>query len=260
MGEVDLNFKPSVPVFDANVALGRRHDRPVKVDTADGTLKEMARVGVERALVYSPHAAAFDTGEGNEILQEAIHGFPNLVPQYVCNPGYDDLDTFAGQVKDAGIRSIRLYPGLHFYPFREWMLGRWLEWLEAERLPVWMPLEYEDPWLPAERFEPTDVYDTLKAHPDINVVLTEVEYKHFTWAVQLLRSLPNIYIELSRWVIIDGVPRLLDAIGDQRVLYGSRFPDGAMGPQLYNLHHHGLSESTLTAICAGNLERLLGMD
>ena len=33
-----------------------------------------------------------------------------------------------------------------------------------------------------------------------------------------------------------------------------------MGPQLYHLHRYGLSEKTLTAICAGNLERILGME
>jgi predicted TIM-barrel fold metal-dependent hydrolase len=27
MAEIDLDFKPTVPVFDANVLLGRRHDR-----------------------------------------------------------------------------------------------------------------------------------------------------------------------------------------------------------------------------------------
>ena len=32
-----------------------------------------------------------------------------------------------------------------------------------------------------------------------------------------------------------------------------------MAPQLYHLHRMGLDESTLKAICAGNLERLLGL-
>ena len=29
--------------------------------------------------------------------------------------------------------------------------------------------------------------------------------------------------------------------------------------QLYNLHHNSLNEPTLAAICAGNLDRLLGL-
>ena len=38
MGKVDLNFMPNVPVFDANAALGRRHDKRVNVDTVEGTI------------------------------------------------------------------------------------------------------------------------------------------------------------------------------------------------------------------------------
>ena len=253
----NLSFEPTVPVIDANVALGRRHDRVVSEDTAAGTLKEMDRLGVERALVYSPHAASFDTTAGNESLLETIREESRLVPQFVANPAHDDLSSLADGVKDAGVRSVRMYPALHFYPFRDWMLGPWLEWLAVERLPVWLPVGYDDNVYPPQRFDPNEVYDTLRANPEVNAVLTEVEYKQFSWAIPLVRSLPNMYMELSRWFIIDGIPRLLDAIGDERILYGSRFPEGAMGPQLYNLHNHGLSEETLGRICSGNLERLL---
>ena len=75
----------------------------------------------------------------------------------------------------------------------------------------------------------------------------------------LLRSLPNAYIEISRFVSVDGVARLLEAVGGERVLFGSRFPESSMAPQLYNLHLNGLSNEVLAAICAGNLERLLGL-
>ena len=53
MGQVDLEFKPTVPVFDANVALGRRHDWIVSADadTPEATLAELARAGIQRALV-----------------------------------------------------------------------------------------------------------------------------------------------------------------------------------------------------------------
>ena len=52
---------------------------------------------------------------------------------------------------------------------------------------------------------------------------------------------------------------LLDAVGGERILFGSAFPDSTMSPQLYNLHLNGLDNDVLSAICAGNLERLLGI-
>ena len=251
MGQVDLSFRPSVDVFDANVALGRRHNRRVRVDAVEGTLEAMKQAGVGKALVYSAHAADFDSRDGNELLLEMIQGQPSLVPQFVCNPAFDDLDIFVAQRADLGVRSVRIFPRLHNYPFRDWMVKPWLDWLAAERVPLWVA---------AEDIDPSAFHDTITEHPDVTVVLSEVHYRHAPWALPLLRDLPNVQIEISRFVIGDGIPRLLDVVPGERVLFGSRFPDSAMAPQLYNLHHSGLSQETLAAICSGNLLRLLGQE
>lgn len=74
MSEVDLHFKPSVPVFDANIAVGRRHDRRVSIGSTEGTLKAMDSAGIDRALVYTPHAIGYDSQEGNAYLMELVKG------------------------------------------------------------------------------------------------------------------------------------------------------------------------------------------
>ncbi len=76
---------PAVPVFDANMALGRRHDRRVLFDTVDDALREMDRAGVQRALVYSTVAASDPIG-GNQRQEEVLANAPRLVPQWVCSP------------------------------------------------------------------------------------------------------------------------------------------------------------------------------
>ena len=258
MGDVNLNFKPAVPVFDANMALGRRHDRRVSVDTVDETLKEMNRSGVDRALVYAPHAVTYDSAEGNSLLLETIHGDSRLVPQFVCNPAFDDFDAFTSWVKEAKIRSVRMVPGAHNYPFRDWVVKRWLDWFAAEKIPVWLPTEYGI-ITETVHLNPSEAHDTVKAHPNLNVVLSEVHYGHVGWALPLIRSLPNISIEISRFVIADPIARLMKAVGEERILFGSRFPSQYIAPHIYTLHHSGLSDETLKKICSGNLERLLGM-
>ncbi|PYV14463.1 MAG: hypothetical protein DMG07_11910 [Acidobacteria bacterium] len=244
MGDVNLNFKPAVPVFDANMALGRRHDRRVSVDTVVETLKEMNRAGVDRALVYAPHAVTYDSSR--------------LVPQFVCNPAFDDFDAFTSWVKEAKIRSVRMVPGAHNYPFRDWVVKRWLDWFAAEKIPVWLPTEYGI-ITETVHLNPSEAHDTVKAHPNLNVVLSEVHYGHVGWALPLIRSLPNISIEISRFVIADPIARLMKAVGEERILFGSRFPSQYIAPHIYTLHHSGLSDETLKKICSGNLERLLGM-
>ena len=249
MGIVDSNFKPSVPVFDSNVALGRKHTRRVIVDNAEGTLAAMDYAGIARALVYSPHSVAWDSQEGNQILMEMVKNEPRLVPQYVCNPSTGDLESFSAEVKKSGVTSVRMCPKSQKYPFRDWVVKDWFEWLSDENIPLFIPVL---------EFDPVDLHDTIKRYPGVTVVLCDVHYSDVGWALPLLRSLPNVCIEISRFVIADGIARLLDTVDYERVLYGSKFPDHPMPPQLYNLHKCGLSTDVLTAICAGNLIRLLG--
>ena len=262
MALVDLDFKPAVPVFDANVALGRRHDRRQSVDTAEATLAEMDRVGVERALVYAPHAAVYDSREGNNLLLELIGNTSGLVPQFVCNPAFDKMDELDAGLERHGVRSIRILPELHNYPFRDWVVQPWLEWATAARISIWMPVNYGIPArrgeIDARQLDPEALHDTLKAHPDVNVVLCEVQIRHIPWVLPLLRSVPNIHVELSRFVITEGIPLLMETVGVERMLFGSRFPDSPMAAQLYSLHQYGLSDEGLRAVCAGNLQRLLG--
>jgi predicted TIM-barrel fold metal-dependent hydrolase len=51
MGNVDLDFKPPVPVLDSNMSLGRRHDKPVRIAGADRML-----FGTDMALLDARHA------------------------------------------------------------------------------------------------------------------------------------------------------------------------------------------------------------
>ena len=251
MGNVELDFQPRVPVFDANVALGRRHNRRVVSDTTGGLLEAMDRSGVERALVYSPFAEDFDTVDGNALLMEMIEGQPRLIPQFVANPATESLADFSAEVSLRGVRSVRIAPISHSYPFTDWVAGPWLEWLESEGIPLSIPVDFVD--VP-------QLHDTAKAHPKLAVVLAEVHYRHVPWVLPMLRSVPNTYVEMSRFVIADGVARLMDAAGPERILFGSRFPDSSMGHQVYNLHTNDLDDSTLAAVCAGNLDRLLGLE
>lgn len=47
-----LTFTSQVPVFDANLRVGDRHDEPAPCRDRAALLAEMDRHGVERALIY----------------------------------------------------------------------------------------------------------------------------------------------------------------------------------------------------------------
>jgi len=244
----DLTFKPQVPVFDANVSLGRLTTRKVAVDNLPETLNIMDIAGIDKSLVYSTHSMNFDTGDGNQLLLKTIGNDERFVPMFGFNPSTLDLLTFKETIEKHKIRAIKTWPLTQNYPLTEWIIGDWLNWIQEYNLTLFMS---------ATEIDPRDFYNIFEQFNKIKVVLTEVHYSHISWVIPLLSNLENVSLEISKFYIYDSLKRLLDTISYTRILYGSNFPYQPMGPQLYNLHKWGLDITSLTAICSGNLEKLL---
>ena len=249
MGEVDIAFKSSVPVFDCNVSIGRVHTRRLSVDDSEGTLKAMDDAGVEKALVHNPYGVNYDPVDGNRRLLESIKGIGRFIPQFTCNPATFDFETFAKSVSDNNIKSLRMEPISQNYPFVDWIVGDCMEWITESQLTLFVP---------ATEITPNEFHSILKLFPKSKVVLSDVHYGHVAWALPLLKSIDNLFVEVSKFSIADSIVRLRQTVGDSRILYGSKFPYQPMGPQLYSLHRWGLNETTLANISSNNLINILG--
>ena len=247
---ISLNFQPRVPVFDANVGVGHRHDRPSPFSEANELLEEMQRHGVDRAVIYHVQGEAISAIRGNEAMPGWAGDAFSL--QWVAGPGDDSLRQLKGFHATERVVSVRLHsPGGGRVPFVDWLYGPLLDWLSAERIPLWVSLADGST---------TEIVNTLQRFPDLTVVLLGAHYVHSTMISPMLRRLPKTFLELSRFENLAGVETLVAEMGAERLLYGSYFPRYAMGPMLFYLHHLNIDDSDLAAICAGNLERLLGGD
>ena len=124
-----------------------------------------------------------------------------------------------------------------------------MEWITESKLTL---------FIPATDINPNEFHSVLKSFPKSKVVLSDLHYTHVPWAIPLLKSIPNLYVEISKFSIADSIVRLRQTVGDNRILYGSKFPYQPMGPQLYSLHRWDLNETTLADICSNNLSTILG--
>ena len=243
-----LNFQPRVPVFDANVGVGHRHDRPSPFSEAKELLEEMQRHGVDRAVIYHLQGEAISAIRGNEALPGWAGDAFSL--QWMAGPGDDSLRQLRGFHASERVVSVRLHsPEAGKMPFVDWLYGPLLDWLSAEGIPLWVSLADGSP---------SEIVNTLQCFSDLNVVLLGAHYTHAPMIRPMLRRLPNAFLELSRFENLGEVEALVAEVGPERLLYGSYFPRYAMGPILFYLHHMEIDDSDLAAICAGNLERLLG--
>ena len=244
-----FNFKASVPVIDANVGIGHRHDRPSPAPDFEGLTAEMNRHGIERAVVYPCQGETISAHDANnDLANRSDHGDAFLL-QWMASPTTRSLDQLRDLHAAGRLSSVRVNntesPG---NPFVHWLYGAMLEWCEAEAIPTWISLADADC---------VDVLDTLSRFPDLVTVLVGAHYTHALFVRPLLKNLRNAHLELSRYEGLGEVEALRHEFGIERFIYGSFFPRFQMGPMLYYLHHLDFNQDELAAVCAGNVTRVL---
>ena len=245
-----LSFQPRVPVFDANIRVGDRHDLPSPCRDRAALLTEMDRHAIGRAVIYHAQTEEISPLDGNRLLEEWLDAEGRLVPQWSILPASSSLAQVQALHEAGRVSSLRLHDtrsaGL---PFRPWAYDPLLGWLSDRRIPLWIPLPEHDA---------DELVTTLQGHPDLVTVLVGAHYSHHLLVRPLLSRLPNAHLELSRYEPIGEVEALRDEFGAERLLYGSWYWRYALGPMLFYLHHTDLSDAELGLVCAGNLERILG--
>lgn len=245
-----LNFTSRVPIFDANLRVGDRHDEPAPFRNRAALLAEMDRHGVERALVYHALTEWNSPTEGNQLLERWLDTDGRLTPQWSMMPTAESLAQIRALHAVGRVTSVRLHDtNLIGLPFRSWVYDPMLAWLTENQIPLWIPLP---------DVNAGDLVTTLQEYPELVSVIVGAHYVHALWVRPLLKALPNAHLELSRYETIGDIEALYREFSVERFLYGSWYPRYAMGPMLFYLHHLDLAPESLAQICAQNLEKLIG--
>lgn len=250
IASANLQFRPRVPVFDAQVCVGSRRSEIGPAATRPALLAALDRHGITRALAYHAHAEEFSPIHGNTLLADWAGDDGRLVPLWSAIPTDESLAQLQELHAARPLRAVRLIRAQGL-PFADWTHGALLDWLANAQLPLWIALPDIDA---------RDLVSTLRGYKYLRVVIAGAHYSDTLLTHKLLAALPNAYLELSRFESLDAINDLVARFGAERLLYGSWYPHYALGPVLYFLHHCGLSEATLAQICAGNLGRLLGCE
>lgn len=245
-----LSFKPRVPVFDANVQVGNPHNEVSPCPDRKSLLEEMDIHGIERAVIYHALSDLTSPVDGNQQLETWLSDDGRLHPQWTAHPLPRSLKQLQDLHAHGRVSSVRL-AGLDIvdFPFLPWSYGPLLDWLSQEEIPLWIAIP---------EMNPRDLVETLQAYPDLEAVLVGAHYMHAMWVQPMMKTLPNVHLELSRFEPIGQLEDLLSEFGVHRFVYGSWYWRLAMGPMLFYLHHVGLSDEDLALVCGGNLMRILG--
>ncbi len=211
----------------------------------------MSRYGVAAALAYSLKGVAYDFTEGNDETLAVCRANPELVPVATVDPR-----RHLGVLEEIGRRRSEGFVALRLFPEQQgWKINSILSkpiMAECERLG--MPLIVSG----AGAGGPTDVLAAIK-DTTVPVIVTGVGYFNLAEGIAAAREHPSMLLEAQINDTPDSMRVTVDAIGADRVVYGSNSPSLSMRASLNGVAEAELTDDQKALIFGGNLRRILGI-
>ena len=247
-----------IELFDANCALGMI-SRPGPAGaflSADDLAAHQARYGIGNALVYHSLAREEHPMAGNELLMQAIDDHDTFQASWLALPHhtgeFPEPARFLEELRAARVRAVRIFPDEHHFLVDAWVSGDLLSAL-AGQVPLFWHIDRLD--TPTAR----DLHRVATAHPDLQIVICDVDKMINRTITPLMRQSPNLWLDTSGYRTHRGVEYLSNAVGADRLVFGTQLPWQAVGPPHAELMYADIDNDARQAIGASNLERLLAM-
>lgn len=231
-------------IIDCNAYLGHYPFRRLRLSQPDAMIAAMDRYGIHRAVVSSLSSVFYrDSHRGNEELSEQIRGWPDrFLPIATTNPRYvgweRDLDEAVGLFK---MRGIALYPSHHGYQLLDNHGLSVLKAIEERGLPLVLTQRLEDRrqrhhWDQAEDLQVKDLLDLASRFPKLRILLcnwTGIDGAKL--AAAGLRG--RCWIDFARLHVLlhQDVPKLIETMGVESIVFGSHAPFDYFGPSVVKL-------------------------
>jgi uncharacterized protein len=256
-------------LLDANAWLGHYPFRQVPNNTPDGLLRLMDKHQIETAVVSSMHAVFYrDPQCGNEELAQWVAPHQDrLIPCATLNPTYPGWERDLYRCcEEWGFRGLRLFPSYHNYRLAGFECRELVQTATARGLHIAIPLRLEDRrgrhWMDtANEVSLTEIADLARACPEAEILVLEalgVENSPLVRDPSLASA--RVSFEFSRMATLlqQSIPRLLEALGPDRLVFGTGMPLKYGKAALLKLELLDVPPATRERLAHENMERLLG--
>lgn len=245
-----LNF------YDCNCSIGMRGVlNPGSFYTVEELERKMKHYGIGKALVYHSMAKEYNPGVGNKLLLEEIKDHPALTPVWVVmhhhTQEFPEPGELIRDMRKYGIKAVRMFPGQweQNFSIADWNCKELFTVLQEYRIPVMIGLDSIG-W--------NDFYDLLNNYPELNVIITEADYRIDRNLYSMLRKFDNLYIEIMGYKAHSGIEEICKKFGAHRLIFGSGMPVFSGAAVVCMVNYARISEEEKKLIAGGNLEKLLG--
>jgi uncharacterized protein len=244
-------------IIDAHAHLGRWGFPTHQASAADLAM-EMDAHRISATIVSHSLAISYHAPEGNRRLAEEISGFARIFGYVTVNLNYPaqmiaELDRYLDpqsphRGKFVGVKVHQMY-ARHRYDSPEGMaLTERLAEIGVPVLVHTFSSAIESPW---------NVVAAAKAYPNANIVVAHMGGDAWWEGARAARQAPNVYLELcSTYTDPEKARAAVDAVGPERVLFGTDATLFTASHMLGAMADMGLTESELEMIMGGNARRL----
>lgn len=255
-------------VIDTHVYLSRWPGRRMIGDQPDELVTRLRKQGVVQAWAGNFDALLHrDIGAVNERLAAdcAQHGKDLLIPFGAVNPMLFDWEEDLRRCHEQfGMPGIRVHPNYHAYTLNDPAFSKLLR-MAAERnlivqIVAWMEDERtQTPALEAQLVDLLPLVSLLENIPKARVTVLNgfVSLRSAQLPWDRLKRFDNLAFDIAMMEQLMGVKVLVDAIGVERVVFGSYSPMFYFESAFLKLREADLSAQQTQAILRGNASRWL---
>ena len=239
---------------DVLVGLPRK-PYPLFRPDAEDLDRELVRLQISAAVVRHRQCIENFPHWGNEGLAREAAGRAAWIPAVCLTPdgAPDDYSLEATMVRafKRGMRIAWISPREHMFSPRPWCSGKLYGACSDARLPLLV--DYRGITL-------DEIEEILAAFPRLRLIVTQVPRlgRHRSLYALLARN-PGLHLCLSSaYSVHEGIPDLMDKLGQERFVWGTSYPEAEGGASVTLLAYAPVSDAARAAIAHGNIERLLG--
>jgi predicted TIM-barrel fold metal-dependent hydrolase len=227
-------------------------------------MESLENAGMSGGVVYNFLADNLGVVTGNDILASDIReqrqknpdidlvGAYTIVPS--CSEETVPPDELPGYMKEHGFGCIRFNPTAHQFLFTSHVIGDYLETACENKIPVMFdagPINH-DTGITIEQAD-----GILRDFPGLTAVLYhEKGWPNDRWIRPMLKQYKNLCVNTTKFVVDGMYENLVRLYGDERIIYGSSYPDSYMGLGVLMLKHAEIPDESKERIAGGNFLRL----
>jgi len=252
-----MNDLRSLRIVDVHAHLGR-WSYPIKQASAAELAAEMQSHGIEATIASHSLAIIYDATEGNHALADEICGIRQLWGYVSVNLNYPDqslaeLERYLGAgspFRDRFI-GVKVHQSLSRHRFDTPEGMEIAAAVARYRVPILVHTfgsALESPW---------NVLPAAQAYPEVPFILGHMGGDAWWEGARVGRAAPNVYLELcSSWTDPEKVRAAIDAVGPERVLFGTDANLFAVSHMVGAMEDAGLSDAELCMVMGENARQL----